>query len=481
MKKILYLFVGMFCILGINRVKAYDSYEIGDSIYFNPNSGKICDSTQANSDNGVTEGCMKWYVIKKSLSTDDYVKVILDHNVINEVKWDESESANATNVNSISSVKSALQHNTSDWIYVRNISNISTSEITNTIMNSEFNYNGKLEYTTNTDYYYLKNFPNVFYFYKDLYIEPDMTKYKSYNYNLSSTNVLKNSKQYGWLFDNTEGCKQNGCNKESNDTKGYWTSNILTKEVYETSGKKDDDMGFAVSKFEADFGYAVTNNGTLDAFIGDESQKIGIRPTGEIKKEYLVKTEDSQINEKEQEIKTSKTISDLTEKVSIILSENEKNVTESSTVKAKKINSDETKYKEVEKAMQKIIKTLTFKMTLYDINIYGNISVDGKTLQPSDSVKLVLPIPDGYDKTKLVVYRMEDNGSLDKLNYKIDNNDIIVETNHFSLYAIVEDSSLGVTKNPKTGVKQLPMYGIIVAIISSVVFFKIKSKTKFSK
>lgn len=80
------------------------------------------------------------------------------------------------------------------------------------------------------------------------------------------------------------------------------------------------------------------------------------------------------------------------------------------------------------------------KFELYDISLVNN----NAAIQPNGKVKISIPIPSGYDKTNLVVFRFEDNGN--KVEYKVSvvtiNNVEYAqfETDHFSNYLLAEKS-----------------------------------------
>lgn len=77
------------------------------------------------------------------------------------------------------------------------------------------------------------------------------------------------------------------------------------------------------------------------------------------------------------------------------------------------------------------------KFKLFDINLLR----DGVKIQPGKKIKINIPIPDDFDKTKLVVYRMEDNS---KIEYEVkvitieDESFAQFETDHFSNYILGE-------------------------------------------
>ena len=74
---------------------------------------------------------------------------------------------------------------------------------------------------------------------------------------------------------------------------------------------------------------------------------------------------------------------------------------------------------------------------MYDINLINN----NAKIQPNGKVKVSIPVPDGYDTSKIVVYRVDDDGTKTKYDMTIKDGFIIFETNHFSNYIVAEQST----------------------------------------
>ena len=77
------------------------------------------------------------------------------------------------------------------------------------------------------------------------------------------------------------------------------------------------------------------------------------------------------------------------------------------------------------------------KYTSYDISFV----VDGEKVQPNGMVTIKIPLPDGYNVNSIKVFYVDDNGNKTKLDSKIENGYIVFETDHFSEYVIVDESS----------------------------------------
>ncbi len=161
----------------------------GTTIYFNPETKKICNQSDAVSTTGTKTGCMKWYIY--SDNNKNNFNMILDHNTTAGVAY------NSTGSNSeMKEVKTALDNDTSTWDKSLNARLITANEVSKITGNTSFD-----EKTTTYDKW----------FYLD---SNNQTKVAN------STNKSK----YAWLYDYTYSCKNNGCNIEDSSIWGYWTS-----------------------------------------------------------------------------------------------------------------------------------------------------------------------------------------------------------------------------------------------------------------
>lgn len=71
-------------------------------------------------------------------------------------------------------------------------------------------------------------------------------------------------------------------------------------------------------------------------------------------------------------------------------------------------------------------------------NIY--LERDGVVSQPGQTVQVSIPIPDNYNRNNCFVYWVKDDGSLERVKAQIIGNNIVFTTDHFSLYAIVDET-----------------------------------------
>lgn len=115
-------------------------------------------------------------------------------------------------------------------------------------------------------------------------------------------------------------------------------------------------------------------------------------------------------------------------------------------LETKKIEENTKDYEEVKKK----IKGIT-SFALYDINLYK----DNQKIQPDSPIYLLLDIPKGYDQNKIVVYRIEENGSMTKLESTVENGKIKFLTNHFSYYIVAEETVQGESKTESVNIENL--------------------------
>ena len=167
----------------------YQVYENGTAIYFNPETGKVCNQNDAVSTTGTKTGCMKWYTFNDEGSKTETVNMILDHNTTAGVAY------NSTGSNSeMKEVKTALDNDTSTWDSSLKARLITANEIAKITGNTSF------DEKTSSDWFYLDS-----------------------NNKTQVANSTNKSK-YSWLYDYTESCEEKGCNIEDSSTTAYWTS-----------------------------------------------------------------------------------------------------------------------------------------------------------------------------------------------------------------------------------------------------------------
>lgn len=102
---------------------------------------------------------------------------------------------------------------------------------------------------------------------------------------------------------------------------------------------------------------------------------------------------------------------------------------------------------------------------LYDIKL---VDENGNTVQPKGTVTVGIPVPDGFDIDKLVVYYIDEEGNLIEYPVVVKDGVAYFETDHFSYYALAEKQGNSLTTqsttetqtdsnkpNPSTGAQDL--------------------------
>ena len=77
------------------------------------------------------------------------------------------------------------------------------------------------------------------------------------------------------------------------------------------------------------------------------------------------------------------------------------------------------------------------KFELFDISLVNN----NAKIQPNGKVKVSIPVPAGYDTSKIVVYYVAEDGTKTKIDATIENGYIVFETDHFSNYVVAEEKT----------------------------------------
>lgn len=107
------------------------------------------------------------------------------------------------------------------------------------------------------------------------------------------------------------------------------------------------------------------------------------------------------------------------------------------------LKEDAAAYKKAAEAIDKLSGIGTYKV--FEI---GLKNAQGIQLHQLDGyVNVTMPVPEGIDGSRAVVYRLEDDGSLTKCRTAFSNGYLTFQTNHFSTFVIAEDTNAA----PKTG------------------------------
>jgi len=202
MKKIISITILSLLVIGCGKKdeeKKYTKfYEDGTVVYFNPVTGKKCDSTESVSTTGTKEGCMKWYSFLDSEGSEK-VNLILDHNTTATTKWTNQSHDKNPDV-----VTAQLYKDVENWDEdVKETARLITAEEVNKIAPMVPGYTWDKDDITK--YYSLHT--------------GSQTKHGSY-----AEPVEAGTNRFAWLFENTYECTNFGCNEADNITYGYWTS-----------------------------------------------------------------------------------------------------------------------------------------------------------------------------------------------------------------------------------------------------------------
>lgn len=146
---------------------------------------------------------------------------------------------------------------------------------------------------------------------------------------------------------------------------------------------------------------------------------------------------------------SQKTIIDSSTTETIKTTDNETNIKlETDTTVVPENTVLETKEVKEEKTLNIVkesLKEISTKYTTFDITLKS----EGVAIQPNGKVKISIPIPNDYDKTKLSVYRVAEDGTKTEYNTKVEGKFAVIETDHFSTYVLAEKNVTD-TEAPKT-------------------------------
>ena len=93
-------------------------------------------------------------------------------------------------------------------------------------------------------------------------------------------------------------------------------------------------------------------------------------------------------------------------------------------------------------------------VTLADVNYTAyNIvlkNAAGETVQPNGTVTVRIPLPAGYDASKVKVYYVDDSGNRVDMNATVENGELVFTTDHFSAYVVVDPTKTDAPTQPET-------------------------------
>lgn len=116
------------------------------------------------------------------------------------------------------------------------------------------------------------------------------------------------------------------------------------------------------------------------------------------------------------------------------------------------------------------------KFAAFDLSL----EKDGVKIQPNGKVQVSIPIPEGYDKTRLAVYSIGENGEKTKLSSVVKDDAILFETDHFGLYVVAEKEA---AIPPKTGDDSgnYILLAMILAAGSGIAMRRLQTRKRFAE
>lgn len=227
----------------------------GTSVYFNPETGKVCNQTDVVSTTGTKSGCMKWYIY--SDENKNSFNLILDHNTTAHISW------NSTGSNSeIKEASQQLISDTSTWDKSLNSRLITANEvahITGADKESALKFDSVKSYGTDVD-------KNSAWF----YLDGSGNSYSTTDGWRKRVATTKGSSKYFWLYDNTNGCTSYGCNIDDSNTDGYWIGHAVTG--------------------SSNYVWTISKAGNLTVGAANTSTSYGIRPVITVNKALFYKS-----------------------------------------------------------------------------------------------------------------------------------------------------------------------------------------------
>lgn len=91
--------------------------------------------------------------------------------------------------------------------------------------------------------------------------------------------------------------------------------------------------------------------------------------------------------------------------------------------------------------LRKLLSAAADQFQVCDISFFS-VSMpdfsDMKPVQPQGKVKIQMPVPRGYDLSRLAVYHITTDGGMTEVPFVLQDGSVVFETDQFSLYALVE-------------------------------------------
>lgn len=90
--------------------------------------------------------------------------------------------------------------------------------------------------------------------------------------------------------------------------------------------------------------------------------------------------------------------------------------------------------KNISESIKETLSAIDGKYTAFDIKLLLN----GKVVQPNGMITISMLVPKGYDMKKCGLYHISDDGKMNEVEFTLQGNKIVFETDHLSVYALVQ-------------------------------------------
>lgn len=296
-----------------------------------------------------------------------------------------------------------------------------------------------------------------------------------YNNEISSSNLNDNSTLYikvvksdgsssvestNYNYDASTGKYKNCCIFEDNTGKKQIKLDKITLAINST---------FDLASLLEDTSIIYSSNNAEVATISSNGLITGLKAGTAI----ITAEGDGKIYTIDVEVKGSK-IEDSTGNSSIIY--NGDALDEGTQENYNKINENDNLYKEIEKKVTGAKRFEVIEITL---------TKDGQNVQPKSKVTVEIKIPSGYNPDNILVYYVEEDGTLTLVNHTVVGDKVQIDTDKVGKFVIVEkedqnknESSNNTTENPKTGTIISISVIVVGIVVATGIYFYTKKKNK---
>ncbi len=90
--------------------------------------------------------------------------------------------------------------------------------------------------------------------------------------------------------------------------------------------------------------------------------------------------------------------------------------------------------------VESLMTEIADRFSVFDLALESG----GVRVQPNGKVTVSIPIPEGYDRSRLAIYYMDENGVKTELPCAVDGDSVTFETDHFSTYVVAEKTAAAI-------------------------------------